>query len=87
VSTLKLFLLDASLTKMQYSADVWADWQIDCTLQSVLNGGLSIGVTSEDPPFTTRDDSGGSALNQLIAFSGAFTNDIHTSFSRTPWGE
>jgi len=72
---------------MQYSADVWADWHFDCTLQSVLNGGLSITVTSEDPPFTTREDQGGSALDKLTNLSSTFTNDIDASFSKIPWGE
>jgi hypothetical protein len=73
---------------MQYdSADVWADWNFDCTLQSVLNRGLSIAVTSADPPYIMRHGEGGNALDRLSGISGNKKNVINDSFSKIPWAE
>jgi hypothetical protein len=76
---------------MQYSADVWADWNLNFVLNSIDAGGLEIAVEKKDPPdppdmpvspYSIRTDHGGSALDNQ---SGSIQNDIQTGFKNIPW--
>jgi hypothetical protein len=67
---------------MQCSSEVWADWNFDCTLNSVDKGVLGINVKTGDTPFTLRNESGGSALDE---FSSSMQSQITDNFSILPW--
>jgi hypothetical protein len=72
---------------MQYSADIWADWKFDCTLQSTLDGSISIAINNVDPPFAIRDDEGGSAFGRLENSPESFESHVLDSFVQIPWDE